>query len=94
MRERLRGAHRAKGGVVEVEFSLSPSYLIRDLALRGVLHERLPSPTLERLARAFEGAALDRDVLTQVAKRAFQEVQLDVFGVYPEDVVLAILGAQ
>lgn len=94
MRGRLRGAHRAKGGVVEVEFSLSPSFLLRDLALRGVLRERLTGATLELLAHAFEGAPLDREVLTQVAKRAFQEAQLNLEGVFPEDVVLAILGAQ
>ena len=94
MSERLRGAHRAKGGVVEVEFSLSPSYLIRSLVLGGVLRERLPAATLVRLARSFEGAPLDRDVLTQVAKRAFQEVQPDLVAVFPEDVALAILDAQ
>jgi len=94
MNGRLRGLHRAKGGLVEVEFSLSPSYLIWSLVLGGALGGQLPASALERLATSFEGAPLDRDVLTQVAKRSFQELQISVEGVFPEDVVLAILAAQ
>jgi len=91
---RLRGSHRAKGGPVEVEFSLSPSYLIRGLVLGGVLGARPSGSDLAQLAKSFEGAPLDRDVLTQVAKRAFQELQISVDGVFPEDLVHAILNAQ
>jgi len=94
MSGRLRGAYASKGGLVQVEFSLSPTFLIRSLEIGGVLKTKLPAPVVARLSRAFEGAALDRDVLTQVAKRAFQEGQLALPFVFPEDLVAAILTAQ
>jgi hypothetical protein len=87
------GIARLSVGDLVVAFDLSDTITLRNLEIRGVLRDQLSSSSLARLARAFEGAPLDASTLQHVAKRAFQENEIAVPGVRPEDVVRAILSA-
>ena len=93
MAPRLEGIARLSRGDILVNFDLSDTLVLRNLEIRGVLRDGLPPETLARVANAFEGAPLDASILKHVAKRAFQENEIAVPGVRPEDLVNAILAA-
>lgn len=93
MPEKLVGKAATRAGEVVVTFELSPTLAIRSLQISGVLERRLAPATLSKVARAFEGVPLDARILTQVAKRAFQENEIAVEGLGPDDLAVAILAA-
>jgi hypothetical protein len=68
--------------------------LLREVSLRGMLAEQLGGAATRHIEKALEGAPYDREVLAQVAKRAFQEAQVRLAGVFPDDLVRAVLAAQ
>jgi len=93
MADRLVGKAATRAGEIMVTFALSPTLAIRSLEILGVLQRRVPAATLSKVARAFEGVPLDARILTQVAKRAFQENEIAVEGLGPDDLAVAILAA-
>jgi len=89
----LTGSHRAKGGTVRVEFDVSQTLRVSSVRLGGDFAGRIPVGQRARLEKALEGAALDREVLLTVAKRAFQELEVAADGFSPEDVAAAFMAA-
>jgi hypothetical protein len=81
-------------GRFTISYELSDSIRLRSVELTGALAGALAPGVRARIAASLEGAHLDRGLLLSVLRRAFQENQVHIEGVSPDDVVRAVLDAE
>jgi hypothetical protein len=62
--------------------------------LAGPPAEAMGAPARATLTARLEGAPLERGVLLTVVRRAFQEAEVAVDGLAPDDLVRALLDAR
>jgi len=84
-------AHKAPGGLLRVQLLAKDGH-IADLLVSGDF-TCWPEDGVLRLDERLRGLPLERDPLLAAVARAYRELDLQIPGVEPEDVVTAILNA-
>lgn len=81
-------------GDLSVSYELTDTLRMRAVAFSGELAAALGPRARAALERGLEGAHLDQEVLVPVLRRAFQENEVALAGVAPEDLARALLAAR
>lgn len=84
-------AHKAPGGLIRVNL-LGHEGTVADLVISGDF-TCLPPDGVDRLAAALRGTPLDRAALEQAADRAIGALGIELPGIAPDDLALAIVMA-
>jgi lipoate-protein ligase A len=84
-------AYKAPGGLIRVHL-LERDGSIADLLLSGDF-TCLPPDGIDRLATALTGCVLSEDSLTQAVAAKFKDLELEMPGIAPDDIVTAVMAA-
>lgn len=83
--------HKARGGLIRTHL-VGRDGVIASLMLSGDF-TCLPEDGVDRLAARLAGVKLEPEAITEAAKKAIRDLELDLPGVEPVDLATAIMGA-
>ena len=83
--------HKARGGLIRVHL-LARDGRIADLMLSGDF-TCLPPEGIDQLAEKLRGTALDQVALTEAVASGFRDLKIEMPGVEPGDIAIAVMGA-
>ncbi len=83
--------HKARGGLIRTHL-LARDGRIAELMISGDF-TCLPPDGVDRLAEKLHGATLEQGALTDASAAAFKELKLEMPGVEPADIAIAVMAA-